>query len=127
MYSNYWHDPFDYQTYLAKCQFLPDINNEKATKNPTYRDNFITLNNLVLVLFTEDTMIQPRISQWFGFYRDGQDKEVIPMQETDIYKEDWIGLRKLDQEKRIKFLECHGDHLKFTDQWFVDNIIPFLR
>jgi palmitoyl-protein thioesterase len=36
-------------------------------------------------------------------------------------------LKTMDQQSRIKFLETDGDHLRFTDQWFIDNIIPFLK
>jgi palmitoyl-protein thioesterase len=125
--SNYWHDPFDHENYINKCAFLPDINNEKPQKKESYKKNLTTLKTLVLVLFTEDTMVQPRTSQWFGFYRDGQDQQLVDMRDTNLYKQDWIGLKELDTQNKIKFVECHGDHLRFTDQWFIENVIPHLR
>ena len=33
----------------------------------------------------------------------------------------------MDEQSRIKFLESDTDHLQFTDQWFIDNIIPYLK
>ncbi len=125
--ANYWNDPFDRNGYLNYCTFLPDINNEKAEKKESYKTNLLTLKNLVLTLFTEDTMVQPRTSQWFEFYADGQDQTVVKMRDTDLYKQDWIGLRQLDESGRLKLLECQGDHLRFTDEWFISNIIPYFR
>jgi palmitoyl-protein thioesterase len=80
-----------------------------------------------MVKFTLDTMVQPRESQHFGFYKNGQDKEVVNLRDSDLYKEDWIGLRTLDLNKKLDFLDCEGDHLQFTVQWFIDNIIPYLK
>jgi len=45
------------------------------------------------------------------------------MRETALYKEDWLGLQVLDQSHRLHLLEVDGDHLQFTDKWFVQQII----
>jgi palmitoyl-protein thioesterase len=55
---------------------LPDINNALPVKNDTYKQHMLELNNLVLVMFTEDEMVQPKESEQFGFYVPGQDKQV---------------------------------------------------
>ena len=34
-------DPFNYDDYLAKCTFLPDINNELPVKNATYKVSWL--------------------------------------------------------------------------------------
>ncbi len=62
--------------YLKYNIFLPDINNALPTKNATYKQHMLELNNLVLVMFTEDEMVQPKESEQFGFYVPGQDKQV---------------------------------------------------
>lgn len=54
-----YKDPFNEEEYVEDCVFLPDINNEGENKNATYKENFISLNKLALVKFTEDTMVQP--------------------------------------------------------------------
>ena len=33
----------------------------------------------------------------------------------------------LDEANKLHFLGAPGDHLQFTDEWFVDNIVPFLK
>jgi len=125
--AEYWQDPLHHAQYLAKCVFLPDVNNEFSTKNSTYKQNLISLNNFALVLFTEDTVVQPRESEWFGFYAEGQDKAVVNVQNLTIYKEDWIGLKHLDENNKLQFISVKGDHLDFSNEWFIQNIIPYLN
>lgn len=124
--AEYWQDPMKYDEYLEKSQFLADINNARSEKNETYKQNFQSLNQLVLVLFTQDTMVIPRESEWFGFYEPGT-LDIIPMEKTDLYVQDWIGLQYLDQNNRIQKLSCDGNHLQFSDDWFIENLIPFLN
>ena len=54
-------------------------------KNETYKVNLNKLENLVLVMFSNDTMVVPRESSHFGFYAAGQDQTVVPLQQTQIY------------------------------------------
>jgi len=125
--AEYWQDPFNRKEYLGKCVFLPDINNEYPTKNVTYKKNFMSLNQLVLVLFTEDSVVQSRESEWFGFYVEGQDHIVQGVENTTLYTQDWIGLKYLVDTKRVQFISTVGDHLEFSDQWFNQTLIPFLN
>lgn len=125
--AEYWHDPFNRALYKAKSVFLADINNE-VTKNETYKENLLKLKSFVLVLFEDDTVVDPRETSWFGYYPDNDDKTIVPLQEQDIYTQDWIGLKQLDESGRLFFLKTPGDHLKFSKQWFIDNIInKFLK
>ncbi len=44
------------------------------------------------------------------------------------FKKDTLGLKTLDTTGRLHKLSCKGDHLRFTEQWFIDNIItPYLN
>jgi len=125
--AQYWQDPLDEKAYLAGNIFLPDINNALPTKNQTYKNNILKLSNFVMVRFTEDTMVQPIESEWFGFYVPGQDKKVLTLQETPLYQEDWLGLKQLDQQGKLKFLSVVGEHLQFSIQWFNETIIPYFQ
>jgi len=125
--AQYWNDPLDQTAYLSGNIFLPDLNNAFPQKNSTYKQNILSLNSFVMVKFAQDSMVQPRESEWFGFYAQGQDVEIIPLRNSTLYKEDWLGLAKLDTAGRLKFLEVDGDHLRFSAQWFLDNIVqPYL-
>jgi len=120
--AEYWHDPLDEATYRAKSIFLADINNEKV-QNDTYKQNLLKLQNLVLVKFLKDTMVVPPDSEWFGFYAPGQAATIQQFNETELYQKDRIGLKQLDEAGKLAFLSVDADHLRFTDDWFITNII----
>ncbi len=77
-------DPFDLDKYIEKAMYLPDINNERTHKNATYKQNMISLKNVVLVYGTEDTVIVPRQTAWFWFWQNNSDTELIQMQVMHI-------------------------------------------
>lgn len=62
--AQYFKDPHNLQTYINANPFLPDINNEKATKNPIYAENLASLQKLVLFRFSSDETVVPRDSAW---------------------------------------------------------------
>merc|ERR1712168_796516 len=47
--AQYWHDPLHEDTYLEKSRFIAEINNERADKNATYKENLVKLENLVMI------------------------------------------------------------------------------
>ena len=83
-----------------------------------YKENLIKLDKLVLIKFSKDTMVVPVETQWFGFYKLGQTKEILAYNETALYIEDWIGLKTLDEAGKLKFHYNQGGHLEFTDGFF---------
>jgi len=125
--AEYWHDAINETNYIEHNEWLPGMNNELPEKNETYKENLMSLNQFVMVQFTEDTMVQPRASEYFGFYAPGQDKVELPLNQTQLYKEDWLGLRQMDQMGKLQFIPCVGDHLQFTMTWFIKHIIPLLQ
>jgi palmitoyl-protein thioesterase len=125
--AQYWHDPLHEKEYILKSQFLADINNERRPRNNTYRKRLMSLERFVMVQFDDDTIVIPKETSLFGFYESGQTKKVVPLEQTLLYTEDWLGLRELDSEQRLIQLHCPGNHLHVKDQWFIDQIIkPFL-
>jgi len=124
--AEYWHDAINETNYVEHNIWLPGINNEGPNKNDTYKQNLMSLNSFVMVQFTEDTMVQPRSSEYFGYYVPGQDKVEQTLQQTQLYKQDWLGLKEMDGLGKLHFIPCVGNHLQFTLAWFIKNIIPFL-
>ena len=50
------------------------------------------------------------------------------MRDTDLYKEDWIGLRELDESGRLILSDAPGPHMRFSLDWFLKHVInPYLR
>lgn len=123
--ATYWHDPLNEAKYKNSSTFLADINNERYI-NESYVKNLMKLNKFVMVQFNKDTIVQPLQSQWFGYYTPGQDKETQRLNETDLYIKDRIGLKKMDEENKIVFLECEGNHLQFTKEWFREKLFNYL-
>lgn len=83
--ATYWHDPLDEVTYRKHSEFLADINNERKI-NQTYIENLNKLEHFVMVKFENDSIVQPRETEWFGFYAPGQAKKLIPLQQSLLYK-----------------------------------------
>ena len=81
MKAQYWKALDPPGAYLEHSAFLADINNERPVKNPQYALNLATLERLVLIRFTEDKMMVPRDSAWFGEFRAGREE---PMRETAV-------------------------------------------
>lgn len=125
--AQYWHDPIQEEEYKKKSVFIAEINQERVF-NETYRENLLKLKNLVLVKFNQDMMVVPRESEWFGFYKPGQGKELYTMEESVLYKNDTLGLKTLDESGRLFKLATDGDHLQFKEEWFLENIVAkFIR
>lgn len=122
----------NYGTYLENSRFLADINNEvpdgdedvhsTGTRNATYKTNFGSLDNLVMALFDQDQTVIPKESSWFGSYSIPTDDDaneepsIISMKRQLLYKEDWIGLRKLDEAGKVFLVVCEGTHMQLDDE-----------
>jgi len=124
--AQYWHDPLAEAEYVEKSLFLADINNQGAEKNPEYAKNLGKLENLVLVKFLKDTMVDPKESEWFGWFDPSDPTTMVPWNQTLLYTEDWIGLKKLDQEHRVHLVEVDADHLHVDEETFDRIIDQFL-
>lgn len=121
--AEYWHDPLQEELYKQKSVFLADINNEKLPRNQDYKQRIMNLKNMVLVRFLNDSIVDPGITELFGFYHPGQAKEVYTVRQSQLYNEDWLGLKQLDQRGGLSLIEIPGDHLEFNMTWFKSAIV----
>jgi len=80
---------------------------------------------MVLVKFTKDTVIIPRETAWFEYY-DEHDK-LVNLTESKFFKDDYLGIRYLYENKRISFIEIEGIHLEFKDSDLNKFVIPALK
>eukprot|EP01006_Ploeotia_vitrea_P008536 TRINITY_DN20466_c0_g1_i2.p1 TRINITY_DN20466_c0_g1~~TRINITY_DN20466_c0_g1_i2.p1 ORF type:complete len:202 (+),score=33.33 TRINITY_DN20466_c0_g1_i2:355-960(+) len=115
-FASYWKDPLNYTTYLDTNIFLADINNEKAQKNATYKMHLQSLNTMLLIYAKKDLIVVPRKSPWFNFYKPGEDKIVYPFFETAQYKDDYLGLKEMDHNGKLKFYAADCDHQNLPRQ-----------
>ncbi|KRT82069.1 lipase, partial [Oryctes borbonicus] len=105
--ATYWHDPIHEYDYIKGSTFLADINNEVNIVQ-TYIDRLLALDNFVMVKFENDTMVQPIATEWFGFYKPGQSKDIVQLNKSAIYINDRLGLRRMDSQKKLHFLSVPG-------------------
>lgn len=65
--SNYLRVHHNEHEYLSGSNFLPYLNNEKNhDKMATQKERFETLNSLTMIKFSQDPVIHPIESSWFG-------------------------------------------------------------
>jgi palmitoyl-protein thioesterase len=124
--AQYFRDPNQYDSYLEFSNFLADINNERALKNQTYKENLEKLERFIMYMFEDDTTVVPKQSSWFA---NVNGTEVTELRKRDIYKEDWIGLKALDKKGGLVFETTPGGHMTLTDKLlakvFKENYGPF--
>ncbi|GAV82452.1 Palm_thioest domain-containing protein [Cephalotus follicularis] len=126
--SGYVKIPTDIREYIDGCKFLPVLNNEIINRrNSTYKERFASLANLVLIMFDQDTVLIPKETSWFWYYPDGTYDTVLPVQQTTLYTEDWIGLKTLDEAGKVKFINVSGKHLQISQSDMKKYIVPYLE
>lgn len=134
-FAAYWRDPLNATQWAKTNNFLADINNMLLVKNPNYRNNMISLNQVQLLHTSADFIVVPKVSPWFEFFADGSDSAPVPFKQTDTYLGDWIGLQTLDKAGKIQLQMCNCSHqdiprddCKYVyDKWTVpllNNTLP---
>jgi len=109
-FAGYWRNPTILEIYLDKSVYLPYINNEKEhLQRDKYRNNLKNLSNFVMIWSPNDDIVYPPESGKFGFL----DKEmnIIPIEETELYKKDTLGLKFLNDNTRLHTYETNCSHV----------------
>lgn len=141
--ANYWHDPRPGKPttdYLDANTFLPVLNNNpgRRTQGPgtakddseaaRYKANLLRLKKAVFTCGTTDNMIIPYDSGIWNFY-DQHAKESVPLEQTPMWEEDWLGLRELDNTGRLVRITADGvchNCWAHDDNVFSKYIQPYL-
>ena len=128
--ANYWRDPTQLDKYYEHCHFLPDINNERAVRNETYRNNMLKLNAFVMTYSDIDEVITPRESGLFrGYYNESLAIET--WNSSRQFTEDLIGLRTLFEQGKLHTFTSHTRHQdtphKPNKDFFMENILSFFN
>ena len=123
--AGYFHSLKKEQKYLQSKAPLPDLNNERDHKtNAQFKSRLSSIDEFIMVMFSKDTMIIPKETAHFGFFKDESQKEVLPYNQTNVYSK--IGLDALDKKKALFFYEFAGNHLDITDDELKKFIFPHL-
>lgn len=119
-------------SYLARVSAEPGRANVSVSADAAARDALSSLERLMLVRFTRDTVLVPADSAWFAELAPspgvGDDPVLVPHELTALWREDWLGLRALDELGRVTWLSVDADHLKGIDvAWLEEHVVPVLR
>jgi len=117
--AQYFRDPEDLESYIENSNFLADVNNEREVKNATYKENMKKLDRFAMYMFKDDKTVVPKESAYFSEVNTTSEK-VTGLRDRKMYMEDWIGLRWLDEEKKLEFREVDGEHMQLTEEVLVD-------
>ncbi|XP_048504600.1 uncharacterized protein LOC104908794 isoform X2 [Beta vulgaris subsp. vulgaris] len=126
--SGYIKIPYNIPSYLRNSKFLPKLNNELSNeRNSTYKERFESLENLVLIKFDNENVLQPKETSWFGYHPDCSFSSVLSTQETKLFIEDWIGLKALEEAGNVTYITLPGVHLEISDDGLKKYIVPYLK
>lgn len=117
--AQYYRDPDELEAYLENSNFLADINNERAVKNEAYRSNLRSLSKFAMYMFREDKTVIPKESAWFAEV-NATSGNVTWLKDREIYWEDWLGLREMDEQGKLDFVVTDGGHMHLTEKVLVD-------
>jgi palmitoyl-protein thioesterase len=123
--AGYYKDQYEMKTYLEKSSYLADINNERQAKNDKYKEKLDSLERLVLIKFDRDSIVDPKESAWLYFYAENSN-QIVKFNETDIYRQDSLGLQKLEEEGKIIFESIDAEHVQVTDKDIDEKVIPYI-
>jgi len=118
--------------YLDYSGWLANINRErnedrKSGREREYIDRLSGIDKLVMYMFEKDRTIVPRETAWFA---DKNETTGLVRKLTDraLYKEDWIGLKKLDEKNGLVFRLIEGkEHMDISDDLLVDAVREYFH
>jgi len=126
--GQYWKNPQLLDLYYKHSIYLAIINNER-NYNITFYNHFTSLNKLILIYSTNDEIIKPTISGWFGFY--DQHFNILLFNQTNLYQQNLFGLKTLYNQNKIIFYKTtftHSNHINhIAKNFIINNIIPWLK
>ena len=120
----YFKYRYDRSYYDEHDLFLKMLNNEYKIKDKEIYDRFTALEKVKLIKGKRDSVIVPRESSWFEFY-DSDGKSIVPLEESDFYIKDYIGLRKLMEEGKVTFTEIDQEHVLYNMKEYEEEILSF--
>ncbi|GIQ89048.1 palmitoyl-protein thioesterase 1 [Kipferlia bialata] len=130
--AGYWKDPLRLDEYLEYSCYLAPLNCEiESARNSTLAEHVTNLELLALFGDQSDGVIMPFQSAFFGFYENGTNV-VLPLERSELYLNDYIGLAELDRTGRLLQATsglphthyCHGDDGK---AFFMNSVVPLLE
>jgi palmitoyl-protein thioesterase len=78
------------------------------------------------VKYEKDQSIIPNESTHFGYW--DVKRKPIRLEEMELYTEDRLGLKEMNENGKLIFLTApNATHLQMNEEWFVENILRYLK
>ncbi|GAB7349075.1 hypothetical protein MBLNU459_g8034t1 [Dothideomycetes sp. NU459] len=103
------------EKYLNGSNFLADVNNEREHKNHDYKARLAALDRFAMYVFEDDKTVIPKESGWFA-HVNTTSGNVTYLRDREIYRQDWLGLKELDEKDALVFRTAPGEHMRLTDK-----------
>ncbi len=113
--AQYYRNPVELEAYLEHSNLLADINNERPVKNAMYKSNLMSLDKFAMYMFQEDKTVIPKETAWFAEV-NMTTGDVTWLQDRDLYREDWLGLKEMSEQGKLDFILTDGGHMHLTDE-----------
>jgi palmitoyl-protein thioesterase len=128
--SNYWRDPYRYEIYLTNSTYLAQLNDETNDSCvETYcMNNLDVVNKFLMIWSPNDEVIEPPQSGKLSLLQvvDGK-LENIELFDTDLYKKNALGLRKMNEENRLQIFQTTCMHAQHKEKVCFDQIKNILE
>jgi len=115
--ANMWADPLHWREFLQATSFLPSL----ILGGGERKANFVRLQKAVFLVGSFAAGLSdgtPGIAPWqsgiFGFYAEGSESRIVPMEEQRVFTEDTFGLRTLNSTGRLHVEAIDG---VWHDDW----------
>jgi palmitoyl-protein thioesterase len=131
--AGYFRDVNNMKRYEQKSVFLADMNNEHDKMGYTgltdmqehRKRQMSSVNSAMFVMFSEDTVIYPKETAWFQTM--DLKGNVMPLNSTEWYNQDLIGLKTLVEANKAHFISFEGNHLNISQDQINNIVVPFLK
>jgi palmitoyl-protein thioesterase len=124
--AGYWRDPKNIENYIQKSSYLSLFNNEKWSENSTmYITNIKKLKNIVFIWSAKDEIINPPESGKFSFFDNNLN--VVSIFDTELYKNDLLGLRYLNEQNKMHIYETSCTHVQHKDPICFEELYVILK
>ena len=117
--AQYFRDSEDMENYLLYSNFLADVNNERQEKADSYKARIASLEKFVMYKFQEEDVLHVPESSWFADSNTTSGL-LTRLTDRDLYKEDWLGLKKVDEAHGLIFRTTPGKHMQIQEGALAD-------
>lgn len=117
--AQYFRNSEDLDNYLLYSNFLADINNERAEKAEAYKKRIAALDRFVMYKFQDEDVLSPPEGSWFSELNSTSGL-LTRLKERDMYREEWLGLKELDEAGGLVFRTTPGKHMQIGEDALED-------